>query len=150
MNVMTYGWGRVIKVVLSWPLALSLSLSRSLSLFLSPSTQVADGIRYLHSLYIVHRDIKPSNVLIWSLHPDRGVDVKLADYGVSQFNAPGGLHRQRGTEEYMAPELFHQHSSVAYDEKVILVNSFSCCYFSVIIQHFASRLTVFWDPTNKK
>ena len=79
--------------------------------------QVADGIRYLHSLYIVHRDIKPSNVLIWSLHPDKGVDVKLADYGVSQFNTPGGLHRHRGTEEYMAPELF-RHSYMAYDEKV--------------------------------
>ena len=80
-------------------------------------SQVADDIRYLHSLYIVHRDIKPSNVLIWSLHPEKGVDVKLADYGVSQFNAPGGLHRHRGTEEYMAPELF-RHSYMAYDEKV--------------------------------
>lgn len=85
---------------------------------LSILLQVADGIRYLHSLYIVHRDIKPGNVLIWSLHHEKGgVDVKLADYGVSQFNTPGGLHRQRGTEEYMAPELF-RHSYTAYDEKV--------------------------------
>ena len=52
--------------------------------------------------------------------------MKLADYGVSQFNAPGGLHRPRGTEEYMAPELF-RHNSVAYDEKVICAIVYILC-----------------------
>ena len=80
--------------------------------------QIADGIRYLHSLYIVHRDIKPSNVLVWQLDPQHGVDVKLADYGVSQFCSPSGLHRHKGTEEYMAPELFQDRRKFAYDEKV--------------------------------
>ena len=96
-------------------------------ILLSP-VQIADGIRYLHSLYIVHRDIKPSNVLVWDLQPDhthnqpslygRGVDVKLSDYGVSQFYSPSGLHRHTGTEEYMAPELFRDNRKLAYDEKV--------------------------------
>lgn len=80
--------------------------------------ELADGIRYLHSLYIVHRDIKPSNILVWALHPDRGVDVRLADYGVSQFSTPSGLWRHKGTEEYMAPELFNTKSNQGYDEKV--------------------------------
>ena len=66
----------------------------------------------------MHRDIKPSNVLVWALHPSKGVDVKLADYGVSQFYSPSGLHRHKGTEEYMAPELFHDKRKLAYDEKV--------------------------------
>lgn len=79
--------------------------------------KIADGIRYLHSVYVVHRDIKPGNVLIWSLHPDC-VDAKLADYGVSQFYTPGGLRRHKGTEEYMAPELFRNRASLTYDEKV--------------------------------
>lgn len=66
----------------------------------------------------MHRDIKPSNVLVWLLHPIQGVDVKLADYGVSQFYSPSGLRRHKGTEEYMAPELFHDKRRLAYDEKV--------------------------------
>ena len=69
-------------------------------------------------LFIIHRDIKPGKVLVWSLHPDRGVDVRLADYGVSQFSTPSGLWRHKGTEEYMAPELFKAHRNQAYDEKV--------------------------------
>ena len=80
-----------------------------------PRPQIADGLRYLHSLYIVHRDVKPSNVLVWSLHPEKGIDVKLTDYGISQFSSPSGLRRHRGTEEYMAPELFRSRN---YDEKV--------------------------------
>ena len=62
--------------------------------FLSAVAQVSDGIRYLHSVYVVHRDIKPGNVLIWTLCPER-VDAKLADYGVSQFYTPGN-GRQSG------------------------------------------------------
>jgi len=46
------------------------------------------------------------------------VDVRLADYGVSQFSTPSGLWRHKGTEEYMAPELFKAHRNQAYDEKV--------------------------------
>ena len=46
-----------------------------------------------------------------------GVDVRLADYGVSQFSTPSGLWRHKGTEEYMAPEL-RANNNVAYDEKV--------------------------------
>ena len=57
-------------------------------------------------------------MLVWSLHPDQGVDVRLADYGVSQFSTPSGLWRHKGTEEYMAPELFKSHRNQAYDEKV--------------------------------
>ena len=49
------------------------------------------------------------------------MDIKLADYGVSQFYSPSGLHQQKGTEEYMAPELFHDKGErTAYDEKVSL------------------------------
>ncbi len=34
------------------------------------------------------------------------------------FVCVGGLRRHKGTEEYMAPELFRSHDSGSYDEKV--------------------------------
>ena len=46
------------------------------------------------------------------------MDVRLADYGVSQFSTPSGLRRCKGTEEYMAPELFRSYGNQTYDEKV--------------------------------
>ena len=82
--------------------------------------QIADGLHYLHSLFIIHRDIKPGNVLVWSLSSQDGVDVRLTDYGVSQFSSPLGLRSVKGTEEYMAPELCKYGEQSCYDEKVCM------------------------------
>ena len=67
-----------------------------------------------------------------------GVDVRLADYGVSQFSTPSGLWRQRGTEEYMAPELRGNHlHHTAYDDKVIHV----CKYAYVKVETLEATST---------
>lgn len=63
---------------------------------------VLEGLHYLHSMQIVHRDIKPSNLLINS----KG-EIKIADFGVSQFIA--GFDKEQcqsytGTCAYMSPE----------------------------------------------
>ena len=102
--------------------------------------QIASGLQYLHSLYIIHRDIKPSNILVWSLHPTRGVLVKISDCGLSQFSTPSGLSLQMGTEEFMAPELFMAGRKLPYNEKV-KTNFFKALHFSfsiskIIIIHY--------------
>ena len=75
-------------------------------------------------MYIIHRDVKASNVLVWMLHPQHGVDVRISDYGTSQFSTPLGLRGAKGTEEYMAPECFKK--KMSYDEKV-------CVYVCVCV-----------------
>eukprot|EP00731_Ephydatia_muelleri_P017993 Em0011g33a len=91
--------------------------------------QIADGLQYLHSMYIIHRDVKASNVLVWMLHPQHGVDVRISDYGTSQFSTPLGLRGAKGTEEYMAPECFKK--KMSYDEKVDIF-SFGLLLFHVV------------------
>ena len=65
---------------------------------------------------------------MWSLHPVNGVNVKISDCGLSQFTTPLGLHRQKGTEDYMAPELFTNGRKWSYDEKV--------CALSYILNNY--------------
>jgi len=77
--------------------------------------QIALGLQYMHgrATPIVHADIKPGNVLL-----DAENRVKLADFGESKAReraagrsglsvtfAPTTLRHERGTLQYMAPEL---------------------------------------------
>ncbi|KAJ8085232.1 MAP kinase kinase kinase activity protein [Marasmius tenuissimus] len=68
--------------------------------------EVAAGIAYLHSLWIVHGDIKPQNILV-----DEDGRCRLADFGLANAAAeistafsPSDPNRG-GTLRYMAPEL---------------------------------------------
>ena len=60
------------------------------------------GIEYLHSRNIAHRDIKPENLLL----TDVG-QLKIADFGVSEFIDPGGdglVQNSAGSPAFMSPE----------------------------------------------
>lgn len=71
--------------------------------------QILDGIRYLHSNWVLHRDLKPANILVMGEGPERG-RVKIADMGFARlFNAPlkplADLDPVVVTFWYRAPEL---------------------------------------------
>ncbi len=67
-------------------------------------TDIATGLRDLHSAWILHRDLKPANVL---RHDGRW---KLADFGIARDQAIGTqdpTFTMPGTPLYMAPEIWN-------------------------------------------
>uniref|UniRef100_A0A672P4R8 Serine/threonine-protein kinase DCLK2 n=1 Tax=Sinocyclocheilus grahami TaxID=75366 RepID=A0A672P4R8_SINGR len=64
---------------------------------------LANAIKYLHSLNIVHRDIKPENLLVYE-HQDGSTSLKLGDFGLATV-VDGPLYTVCGTPTYVAPEI---------------------------------------------
>ncbi|KAM9437076.1 LOW QUALITY PROTEIN: serine/threonine-protein kinase DCLK1a [Salvelinus alpinus] len=64
---------------------------------------LANAIKYLHSLNIVHRDIKPENLLVYE-HVDGSKSLKLGDFGLATV-VDGPLYTVCGTPTYVAPEI---------------------------------------------
>uniref|UniRef100_A0A667YP36 Serine/threonine-protein kinase DCLK2 n=1 Tax=Myripristis murdjan TaxID=586833 RepID=A0A667YP36_9TELE len=64
---------------------------------------LANAIKYLHSLNIVHRDIKPENLLVYE-HADGSKSLKLGDFGLATV-VDGPLFTVCGTPTYVAPEI---------------------------------------------
>ncbi|CAL8281037.1 unnamed protein product, partial [Arctogadus glacialis] len=64
---------------------------------------LANAIKYLHSLNIVHRDIKPENLLVYE-HADGSKSLKLGDFGLATV-VEGPLYTVCGTPTYVAPEI---------------------------------------------
>lgn len=102
------------------------------------ATDVAQGVRYLHTQGILHRDLKSPNLLLPS--PAKGpmdpLVVKIADFGIARIKPPGsgeadGWGRMTicvGTLNWMAPEVLHSNS---YDEKVD-VYSYGMCLYEIM------------------
>lgn len=78
--------------------------------------QILLALRYLHEhrpQQIAHRDLKGANILI--VHPKKYPHVKILDFGLSivgkpRTDCPSGV----GTPLFMAPELRHESTSVAW------------------------------------
>jgi serine/threonine protein kinase len=70
--------------------------------------QVLEGLAAAHAAGVLHRDLKPENLFL--VRTRSGEDfVKILDFGVSKFNAPGDPSATRtgavlGSPFYMAPE----------------------------------------------
>lgn len=66
------------------------------------STEIFNGLSFLHENNIIHRDLKPQNILL-----DRADTVKIADLGQSTAQARKNSHLTAapGTPLYQAPEV---------------------------------------------
>ncbi|KAI6235987.1 Protein kinase domain-containing protein [Aphelenchoides besseyi] len=63
--------------------------------------QIVSAVGYLHSNGIVHRDLKAENLLL-----DTNNDIKLADFGFSNFYGVDPLKTFCGSPPYASPEIF--------------------------------------------
>ena len=62
------------------------------------------GVGYAHNQHICHRDMKLDNVLL--SRPGCLREIKLADFGLSDFYRPGATMRTNcGSISYLAPEV---------------------------------------------
>ena len=70
------------------------------------SQQILEGLGIMHAEGFAHRDLKPQNVFVVQKQPQWW--VKLGDFGLSkQQTGQTAFRTQAGTQQYMAPELFH-------------------------------------------
>lgn len=67
------------------------------------SYSMIETLSQLHANNIVHRDIKPHNIFV-----DRNFELILGDFGEAKILYPESSHSQRGTYNYMPPELLNK------------------------------------------
>ena len=75
--------------------------------------EIAEGMRYIHSMHMAHRDLKPGNILVNLEDPkklsSRAYSVKIADFGLTKTKDASRTYKDQttnlGTARYMAPEM---------------------------------------------
>lgn len=85
--------------------------------------QILAAVSYCHNNLVVHRDLKAENLLF-----DSNMNIKLADFGFSNYFVPGQLlSTWCGSPPYAAPELFEGEQ---YDgPKADIWVCCTCCLF---------------------
>ncbi|OCK96271.1 kinase-like protein [Cenococcum geophilum 1.58] len=83
------------------------------------TSQVLEGLSFMHKNGFSHRDLKPNNILVVSKAPDKWW-VKISDFGISK-REDEGLNMSstlKGTLGFLAPELlFQNRQRTAIDDK---------------------------------
>ena len=91
-------------------------------------SQLIDGLQYLHENDVIHRDLKLENVLV-----DSEMNLKISDFGFSEFQNTDQLTHKMGTKTYMAPEI---RLGEVYNGKMIDIFSLGVVFFLMVAGHF--------------
>jgi len=81
--------------------------------------QISKGLAFVHSKGCLHLDIKPGNILLKPSGSTIWPTCLLADFGIAQFlNSGERLRELRGTQPYIAPEIWRITDSVQNAESL--------------------------------
>jgi len=104
--------------------------------------EIAEGMRYIHSMRMAHRDLKPSNVLVNLEDPtkksSRTYSVKIADFGLTKTKEASRTYKDQttntGTARYMAPEViaFENNKKHEFNPTKADVYSFGIMCFEIL------------------
>ena len=106
--------------------------------------QIADAMKYVHSLGIIHCDLKLENILL-----DDNKNVKISDFGMAtQINSDSvSLKNFGGTFRFIAPEILTENPD--YDQKVD-VYSFGVVFFLILSKGEFPKITLVDIISGKK
>ena len=71
------------------------------------ASQVAAGLRFLHSTGVIFRDLKAANILLWTLDHSSLCHCKMTDFGIATHLTPVGAKGLQGTKGFIAPEVLY-------------------------------------------
>ena len=71
------------------------------------ASQVAAGLRFLHSTGVIFRDLKAANILLWTLDHASLCHCKVTDFGIATHLTPVGARGLQGTKGFIAPEVLY-------------------------------------------
>eukprot|EP01103_Thecamoeba_quadrilineata_P000089 TRINITY_DN10069_c0_g1_i1.p1 TRINITY_DN10069_c0_g1~~TRINITY_DN10069_c0_g1_i1.p1 ORF type:complete len:846 (+),score=173.55 TRINITY_DN10069_c0_g1_i1:106-2643(+) len=97
------------------------------------SSEIANVLKYLHSLDIIHRDLKSANLMVMTRPNvnDKCPRIKLIDFGISRVRSSSSdMTKAAGTVAWMAPEVI---IGSKYDAKADIYS------FAIVAWELASR-----------
>jgi len=94
--------------------------------------QLISALHYIHSKGYVHLDIKLDNILL-----DNDFRVRVSDFGSAlKVNEDPIIGIRRGTNKYMAPEVFELEEGNSYNSIKADMYSLGICLFLMLFKRF--------------